>query len=60
MAMEPNPDAYAIGFSLYESTDSHRIILPGHCNSDRRELDVTMLAANLSVTIIPADRTGMD
>ncbi|KAK6221250.1 hypothetical protein QIS74_04818 [Colletotrichum tabaci] len=55
VAMELNPGAHAIGFSLPEPAGGHKVMLPDDANIDRRDLDVTMLAEDLGFTEIPSN-----
>ncbi|CCF46354.1 hypothetical protein CH063_15132, partial [Colletotrichum higginsianum] len=55
VAMELNPGAHAMGFSLPEPAGGHKVMLPDDANIDRRDLDVTMLAEDLGFTEIPSN-----
>ncbi|KAK1673618.1 hypothetical protein BDP55DRAFT_555969 [Colletotrichum godetiae] len=54
-AMNLNPGAQAMGFSLPESDGGHRVIISHSLDIDRRDVDITMLAADMGVKDIPAD-----
>ncbi|OCL14162.1 hypothetical protein AOQ84DRAFT_309391, partial [Glonium stellatum] len=50
-----NPGACALGFSLPISEGGHKVLLPKDPNVTLKFLDITMLAADMGVTDIPAE-----
>ncbi|KAK1476319.1 hypothetical protein CTAM01_15509 [Colletotrichum tamarilloi] len=54
-AMYLNTGAQAMGFSLPEFDGGHRVMIPDNLDIDRRDVDVTMLAADMGIHDIPAD-----
>ncbi|KAL3462792.1 FtsJ-like methyltransferase family protein [Aspergillus heterothallicus] len=54
-ALRHNPDARAVGFSLPKDQGGHNVFLPPQRNVAANFLDITMLAADMGVTNIPAD-----
>ncbi|OHF02958.1 hypothetical protein CORC01_01716 [Colletotrichum orchidophilum] len=59
-AMHLNPGAHAMGFSLPDSDGGHKVMIPDNLDIDRRDVDVTMLAADMGVQDIPADHPDFD
>ncbi|KAK0378501.1 hypothetical protein CLIM01_04130 [Colletotrichum limetticola] len=50
-----NTGAQAMGFGLPEFDGGHRVMIPNNLDIDRRDVDVTMLAADMGINDIPAD-----
>ncbi|CAI0653745.1 unnamed protein product [Colletotrichum noveboracense] len=55
VALEKNPDAHALGFSLPVSQGGHKPLLLSSRNVDVKFMDITMLAQDMGVTDIPSD-----
>ena len=54
-ALNINPGARALGFSLPVSEGGHKVLLPRDTNVMLKFLDITMLAADMGVIDIPAE-----
>jgi hypothetical protein len=55
-----NPGAHVLGFSLPLSKGGHKTLLPRNPNVTLKFLDVTMLAADMSVINIPAEHPEVE
>lgn len=62
VALSTNPQAQAVAFSLPEALGGHKMLLPDSENVAFRFLDVTMLAADMGLSIddIPTDHPDRD
>jgi len=55
--LDLNPGTHATGFSLPAVEGGHKVLMNGYPNVTLKFLDVTMLAADISVTDFVADHT---
>ncbi|KAK2002782.1 hypothetical protein LX36DRAFT_567487 [Colletotrichum falcatum] len=60
VALEKNPDAHALCFSLPASQGGHRVLLQPSPNVELRYMDITMLAEDMGVVGIPAGHPDSD
>ncbi|KAJ0166848.1 hypothetical protein CTA2_5605 [Colletotrichum tanaceti] len=54
-ALQLNPMARAVGFSLPVGSGGHKALMPNSRRVELRFLDITMLAADMGVTEVPVD-----
>lgn len=59
-ALDVNPQAHVTAFSLPFSDGGYRVLLQKHPNRTTKFLDITMLAADMGVTDIPASHPDSD
>ena len=52
--LDINPEANALAFSLPATEGGHNVLLPSSSNVETKLLDITMLAADMAVSDIPA------
>ncbi|KAH0441158.1 FtsJ-like methyltransferase family protein [Colletotrichum camelliae] len=60
IALQKNPDAHALGFSLPVSQGGYERLIPPRRSLEVRFMDITMLAQDMGVTDIPPDHPDSD